>query len=134
MSRENVLQVMIGDAELLVRSSDVRQIVRPTGLTRVPMGPSHLLGLANIQGQIVSVIDLGGITRLSHCKQEQSARTRFLLLKHPSMHVALWVDSVRGLHPLPQNMPIPDSETDAVGSIEIGGMACNILYASSLLA
>ena len=47
----DLLQVVIGGAEVLVCSSEIREVVRPLPLTRVPMGPDHILGLANIHGQ-----------------------------------------------------------------------------------
>jgi len=93
----DLLQVVIGGAEVLVCSSEIREVVRPLPLTRVPMGPDHILGLANIHGQIVSIIDAGKVSSLQQRKLERSSRTRFLVLRHPVMHVGVWVDEVKRL-------------------------------------
>jgi len=43
------LHTMIGGEDVLIRSSQIRENLRPHTLTPVSAGPEHLLGLANIR-------------------------------------------------------------------------------------
>lgn len=131
---ENVLRVMVGHDELLVRSSDVREIVRTAELTPMPMGPSHLLGLANIHGQIVCIIDLSGISELSEGQPKGTVRSRFLLLKHPSKHVGIRVDDVRGMRRVPRERLASASAEGVLASFDIDGEPGYLLDCACLLA
>jgi len=97
------LHTQVGGANVLIRSSQIREILRPHLLTAVPVGPDHLLGLANIHGQIVCMIDLGRVTSLPVKETEPGTRTRFLTLRHPSMHAGIRVDDVLGIKRVPED-------------------------------
>jgi len=90
----DLLLVGIGGKQVFVDVSEIKQVLRAKPLTAVPMGPAHLKGLANVHGQIVCVIDAGGVTSLPYCAKQTNQNTRFLLLRHAEMHVAIWVDAV----------------------------------------
>jgi len=83
--------------DILIRAHDVSEIVRPLALTPVPMAPDHLLGLANIHGQIVCIIDPCTVLHLASDRHPHSAHTRFLILRHPRMHVGIWVEEVASI-------------------------------------
>jgi len=129
-----MLQVVIGGNETLVHSSQIREVVRPLPLTWVPVGPDHILGLANIHGQIVSIIDAGKISSLPSVDGGSSARTRFLVLRHPVMHVGVWVDEVKRLRNVESealNRARAGSD-DVVYSLEIDGFMFDVLDCSKL--
>ncbi len=130
---ENVLHIVMGGKNLLVRSSEIRQVVRPTGLTSVPMGPEHVIGLANIHGQIVCIIDVGGVTTLPACNREPTSRTRFLLLRHALMHVGIWADevcSIRRVNKALLSESAPGGET--VVAINIDGISFDLFECAGL--
>ena len=121
-AKENLLHIVIGGQAVLVRSSDIREVVRPGGLTAVPMGPEHLIGLANIHGQIVCIIDIGGVTTLPACQRTQTPRTRFLILRHPRMLVGIWADEVCSIRQMDAGMlPVAEASGDSVVQVEMGG-------------
>ena len=130
----DLLQVVIGGNETLVHSSQIREVVRPLPLTWVPVGPDHILGLANIHGQIVSISDAGKISSLPSVDGGSSARTRFLVLRHPVMHVGVWVDEVKRLRNVESealNRARAGSD-DVVYSLEIDGFMFDVLDCSKL--
>jgi len=130
---ENLLKVVMGGENVLLRSSDIREVVRPSKLTAVPMGPEHLLGLANIHGQVVCIIDAGVITALPACNHQQTSRSRYLVLRHPLMHVGIWVDAVSNILPVEKSLlAVPGSNQASISSIEIAGEAYHLLECSSL--
>lgn len=130
----DLLQVVIGGREVLIRSSEVREVVRPLPLTRVPMGPDHILGLANIHGQIVSIIDVVKLSSLSAITSDaSSSRARFLVLRHPVMHVAVWVDEVKRLRKVEVRLLKPAKNSpDTVYDIDIDGSTFAVLDTGKL--
>jgi len=131
---ENVLHIIVGGKNILVRSSEIKEVVRPLALTTVPMGPGHLMGLSNIHGQIVCIIDIGGVTTLPSCSRVQTSRTRFLLLRHASMHVGIWVDEVCSIRQLDKDLlPVSEPEGGRMTQVNIEGVSYDLLSCSSLL-
>ncbi len=130
---EQVLHIMVGGKHLLLRSSEIRQVVRPTRLTAVPMGPEHVIGLANIHGQIVCIIDIGGVTSLPACNRAQTSRTRFLLLRHPVMHVGIWVDEVYSMRRVNKALlPEPASGGEQLVAVDIDGTSYDLFECAAL--
>jgi purine-binding chemotaxis protein CheW len=57
----------------------VREINRHLDITRVQHAPEYIRGLANLRGQIVTVIDL--CCRLGQCRAESESSPYFLILR-----------------------------------------------------
>jgi len=130
----DLLLVGIAGKQLLVRSSEIKEVLRPRELTPVPMGPEHVLGLANIHGQIVCMIDVGGVTSLPHCHRDVTMRTRFLLLRHPLMHVGIWVDDVHRMQQLAAAAFAGiDASVDSVCRVDVDGQTYDLLQCATLL-
>ncbi|HXH72251.1 MAG TPA: chemotaxis protein CheW [Mariprofundaceae bacterium] len=136
---EDVLLTDIGGKELLVRVAETREVIRPLPLTPVPMGPDHLLGLANVRGQIVCVIDPGKISSLPDVNREITPQTRFVVLRHPRMHVGIWVDAVRAIYQVrSDDLPQPAARESGAartkdyssGTLEVGGRSYEVLDCS----
>lgn len=112
------LQLIIGGELVLVKSADVKEVSKPLPLTAVPMGPDHLLGLANIRGQIVCIIDLSRISALPSINRDATTRSRFILLRHPRMHVGIWADEVRLTQQLDAGeVSVPEGDQQRTGSV-----------------
>ncbi len=123
VEQEDVLLIDIGGRELLIRASDVSEIIRPMPVTQVPMGPEHMLGLANVRGQIVCMIDASKVMDLPAISAVSTTHTRFLLLRHAKMHVGIWVDKVLALYRVNSDQIPEASHVDAsepsCGSMQI---------------
>ena len=134
MNKVELLHIVIGGKDVLVRSTQVKEIVRPGPLTSVPMGPEHLMGLSNVHGQIVCIIDAGKCSALPASSQGQTSYTRILILRDPVKHVGIWVDQIKKL------LRLNDSEmVDATAkagdtvTLEIEGNKYALLDCSKLL-
>jgi len=128
--------ILIGLAEkkVFIRSSEIKQVLQPIALTTVPMGPEHIIGLANIQGQIVCMIDVGGVCSLPLCHRQATARTRFLLLRHAVMHVGIWVDEVYKMQQINAGeLAQFENHDESVHCVEIDGNVCDYLQCAKLL-
>jgi len=96
----DLLQLNVGGHDFLLLASEVAEIFRPIPLTPVPMAPTHLLGMGNLHGQIVCVIDPTNQLSLPELPKSDGEATRYVLLRHNRMRVALRVDAVTAIHRL----------------------------------
>ncbi|MDQ6969756.1 MAG: chemotaxis protein CheW [Mariprofundus sp.] len=134
----DLLLVGIGGTKVFVAASEIKQVLRAKPLTAVPMGPQHLKGLANVHGQVVCVIDAGGVTSLPYCAKQANQNTRLLLLRHAEMHVAIWVDAVYKMQQLDASvfadaLAKGDEKNDSSQSIVVEGISYDFLQCSKLL-
>src|SRR5919107_1985872 len=55
---QSFLTVKVGDERFAVPASDVAEVIRPPAVTRVPLGPKSLVGVANLRGAVMPVVSL----------------------------------------------------------------------------
>lgn len=84
----------IGDLRLVVTREEVRELMPFPGAHRVPGAKNWLLGLANVRGHLLPIVDLkdflgGGETTLTRA-------SRVLSIDHPNVPAGLLVDEVYG--------------------------------------
>ena len=58
---EEALHVRAAGADVLLRLMEVREIVPFAPLAPLPGGPTHVLGLLNLRGEILTVLSLDGL-------------------------------------------------------------------------
>jgi purine-binding chemotaxis protein CheW len=61
----NLIVFQLRGGKFAFRLSDVREVVRMPKLARMPLAPGSLLGLANLNGVILPVVDLGALLGLA---------------------------------------------------------------------
>lgn len=81
----------IGKETYGVDISTVREIVRVHEITRVPGTPEFLLGVVNLRGRILSVVDLGH--RLGLAPSAVTGSTRILVTHLEGVSVGFLVDA-----------------------------------------
>lgn len=84
----------IGQRYLLGGIGDVNEILAVPGATRVPGTRGWLLGVANVRGNLVPVVDMGAF--LDGVPTAATDNSRVLLVRQPSGSIALLVDEVFG--------------------------------------
>ena len=95
----------------------VERIVRAVELTPLPRAPELILGLVNVQGRIIPVINTR--RRFSLPGQDLELSDRFILANTARRTVALVVDEVIGvIDPLEQDMVHPEKITPGLEYIE----------------
>jgi len=130
-----LMKVWMNGAFFLLPVQEVEEILKPLKLTPVPMAPDHLMGVSNIRGQIVCIIDPGKVLHLGQKRGEQTENTRFIILRHPRMHLGIWVDEVSELYRVAKsNLPDvdPDSHDFLRGEMNIEGDIFNVLNTQML--
>lgn len=85
----------LGDDAYICSRDDAREVlVYPDSMTRIPASKSWVIGLANVRGQLLPVIDLkaflgGAVTR-------PARDTRLIMVNHRDIPAGLVVDDVLG--------------------------------------
>ncbi|MDQ7003629.1 MAG: chemotaxis protein CheW [Ghiorsea sp.] len=127
------MRVVMNGAVFLVAVDAVSSVARPSVVTPVPMAPDHLIGVANVKGQIFCIIDAGKVLNLAAPLQEKTSQTRFLLLRHDSVHLGLWVESIAELYSVPlSDIPVDSGGKFMMGYIKIKQEELSILRVNAL--
>lgn len=70
----------------------VQEINKLTQMTAVPKAPEYVLGILNLRGQIVTIIDLGRKLGLGRTKVDSDPRN--IIVNSPSGHIGLLVSRI----------------------------------------
>lgn len=87
-----VVAFTLSDELYAVESLHVREVLPLKGWTSLPSAPSHVLGIINIRGQIVSILDLRVLFQLPH--RELTRSTRVVVLQSREMEMGILADAV----------------------------------------
>lgn len=104
----------LGDRQYLAPRGDVREILEMPGLTRVPRAKHWLLGVANVRGELLPVIDLGRFLGRKETLHRESSRV--IVLNDDELPAGFLVDAVggfRGFKPEHQRHELVDETDDA---------------------
>lgn len=79
---DDVVQLVgfiIGNEEYAIPILSIQEIIKPIEYTRVPQVPDYVLGVFNLRGDVIPLIDLRKKFNLESAKQ--SEETRYIVLK-----------------------------------------------------
>ncbi|MEA3357800.1 MAG: chemotaxis protein CheW [Thermodesulfobacteriota bacterium] len=82
----------IGDALCGMDILKVQEINKFTDVTKVPQSPEYVIGILNLRGQIVTVIDIGKKIGLSSTTVTEMSRN--IIIKLQNEYIGLLVDSI----------------------------------------
>jgi purine-binding chemotaxis protein CheW len=98
--RHSLMTFELGGELYGVPATDVAEVREPLALMPLPHVPAHVLGLINLRGVVLPVIDLCRKFGLTPAPEGQESH--LIILKGPGYPIALWVDRVCGLARLPR--------------------------------
>lgn len=84
--------------------SQVRTVVLPRPLSRVPRAPEPMLGIMNLRGRVVSVVDLAALLGA----ERSAAPGKVLLIDRGRTELGLAVGEVTGIVPLEPRLRAPE--------------------------
>ena len=85
----------LDEQQYALRLDAVERVVRAAAITPLPRAPDIILGILDIQGEVVPVIDVRKRFRLP--AREIRPADQFIIAKARSLKVALLVDAARGV-------------------------------------
>jgi purine-binding chemotaxis protein CheW len=100
--RERYLCFNLGPETYAMPLLSVKEVIAPPEITPVPQTPNYFLGIMNLRGQVISVIDLR--IKLS-IKPTQAAETAIIICDMKPNSMGVVVDSINSvLNPKPEDM------------------------------
>jgi purine-binding chemotaxis protein CheW len=87
-----VIVFNLGDEKYGVDISQVREIIRPTQITRIPNAPDFVEGVINLRGQITTIINLR--KRFGMEPKEIDNDTRIIVVEYDNAVIGMMVDTV----------------------------------------
>jgi purine-binding chemotaxis protein CheW len=106
-----VCLVRLGNRPWAVDVADAREIVVLGALTPVPLAPPHLVGLANLRGRVLPVVDIRGLLRLPPGRTGPG--TQVLVVEANGLQAGIGVDGLLGLDTLSGLDPAGSDRADA---------------------
>lgn len=94
-----VIEFHIGGEQYALPSTSVREVYPLKGLTPLPCTPPFVLGVMNVRGRILPVVDLTSVLGLP--KQQLSDQSTVILMKANELEVGIVTDLVLGVRSLP---------------------------------
>jgi len=127
MHSDDVVQLVgfiIGEEEYAVPILSIQEIIKPIDCTRVPQTPAYVLGVFNLRGSVIPLIDLRvkfGLTPKNH-----NDETRFFVLKQGDDVAGFVIDRLTmairieksNIGPAPDTMAGDESLISGVGKQE----------------
>jgi len=105
-------------------------VVQPEGLVRVPRAPPPVLGVVNLRGRVVTVVDFSLLLDLPRPTQPQR---KLILLERGRRDLALSVTDVEGFESVEKVSTQPrESRAPVRGVTRVKGMAVTVLDPDAL--
>lgn len=108
----NVVQLVgfiVGEEEFAVPILDIKEIIKPLEFTRVPSVPNYVLGVFNLRGSVIPLIDLRLRFNLPQAKHTE--HTRYIILKDENNMIGFVIDRLTEAIRIQQNRIDPPPET-----------------------
>ncbi len=106
-----VIVFALGDEKYGVDISQVREIIRPTKITKIPNAPDFVEGVINLRGQITTIINLR--KRFGLPPKEIDNDTRIIVVEYNDAVIGMMVDTVNEVKYLSKDdiEPLPNIVT-----------------------
>jgi purine-binding chemotaxis protein CheW len=90
-----VIEFLLAYEKYAVETSSVREVYPLKDLTPVPCTPAHVLGIINVRGQILSIVDLKKFFDLP--EKGLGELNKVIILKSDSMEFGVLADAILGV-------------------------------------
>ena len=140
IAEDDIVQLvgfMVGNEEFAVPILTIQEIIKPIESTRVPHTPPYVIGVFNLRGSVIPLIDLR--QKFGYPKQKYTDETRFIVIKAREQVSGFIIDKLTealrikesNIEPIPENMANEDNHIYGVGKKE--DKILTILKVDSLL-
>lgn len=100
-----LIKLSLGKERYGARASQVREIAKAPQIAKVPGTPSYILGVVNLRGEIIPVVDLKELMGLERIKPEEMVW--LVIVKRERDEVGLLVDEVLDIIQIPSGQIEP---------------------------
>ena len=106
---EQLVGFIVGEEEFAVPILSIQEIIKPIEWTRVPFVPDYVLGVFNLRGNVLPLIDLR--KKFNAPSAEIDENTRFIVMKIKGEDVAFVIDRLTSAIRIPKKNILPPPET-----------------------
>jgi purine-binding chemotaxis protein CheW len=131
-----VCLITLGKETFAVDIRQVCEVFEPEGITPVPGMPAVLVGVGNLRGIIIPLVDLRPALGVSN-----STRPRYAaVVRHGAQQVGLLIEEIPEIHTIQMDLVVPSIRTDGgqpalfSRSFATANKFCALLEVSRLLA
>lgn len=89
---ERYLEFKLGSENYAVQLLKIKEVIPHPETTPLPNGPSHFLGIMNLRGQIISVVDLR--KKLKIAVSDEETENAVIIMNFDGISIGLVVDSI----------------------------------------
>lgn len=112
---------IVGEEEFSVPILSIQEIIKPIKWTRVPQTPNYILGVFNLRGAVIPLIDLR--SRFGLESQKHTDDTRFIVMRNNDDVAGFVIDRLteairmpkKNIGPAPDTISEEESLIDGVG-------------------
>ncbi len=101
----HLISFVVGPEHYAVELACLQEILKIPRIARIPKTPPHMLGVINLRGNIVAVVDLKH--KLNMGKTDFGEECRIMVVQYGKRHVGLVVDRVVDVVHLPRSAVEP---------------------------
>lgn len=112
---------IVGEEEFAIPILSIQEIIKPISCTRVPQTPTYILGVFNLRGSVIPLIDLRA--RFGLTPQKHTDETRFIVMKSGDDVAGFVIDRLteairmpkKDIGPAPETVSEAETMIDGVG-------------------
>jgi len=108
---EQVVGFIVGEEEFAVPILAIQEIIKPIEWTRVPFTPPYVLGVFNLRGNVLPLIDLRIKFNTATDPEIDPENTRFIVMKIKDENVAFIIDKLTSALRIPKKNITPPPNT-----------------------
>lgn len=105
------LEFNLGQEKFAIPLLSVKEVIAVPETTKVPFTPEYFLGIMNLRGQVLSVIDLR--SRMQIEPLQEGAETAVIIADLEYTHLGLVVDSINRVIAVDEEQSAPPPELEA---------------------
>jgi purine-binding chemotaxis protein CheW len=94
-----VVELFVAQERYGIESAYVCEVYPLKEITRLPGTPPFVLGIVNVRGRVVSVVDLRRLFDLPPTETIESSK--LIIIRDDTMEFGILADAVNGVHPIP---------------------------------
>jgi purine-binding chemotaxis protein CheW len=97
---QRFLAFSLNDEEFAIPLLNVKEVIAMPDITPIPYTPQHFLGIMNLRGQVISIVDLR--VKFKMKKAEKTQETTVVICDFDTFSLGVVVDSVNSVMTLTQ--------------------------------
>jgi purine-binding chemotaxis protein CheW len=94
---EKLLIFTLSDLRCALQLSDIERILSAVAISPVPKAPEIVMGLINVHGRIIPVLNIRTLLRLPKIEMTLNVNDQIIIARTTSRPVAILVDNVQGV-------------------------------------